>query len=63
MKRTEPVSYSAGYLSTRASSDMIAAVHAIAKQRGVKPSEWLRSAISLALQIERGELAATPERE
>jgi hypothetical protein len=51
---TKPVRYD-GAITLRAAPEIIKQIHVIAKRRGTKPSEWIRNAVSLALQIERGD--------
>jgi hypothetical protein len=55
---TKPIKYDSA-ITIRANPDVIAAIHVAARKRDTKPSEWVRNAISLALQIERGDAEAT----
>jgi hypothetical protein len=43
-------------LVIRASPQTIEQIHAAARKRDTRPSEWIRNAVSLALQIENGDV-------
>jgi hypothetical protein len=52
-RKTRPIRYNAA-LVIRANPGVIAQIHAAALRRDVKPSQWIRDSISLALQLENG---------
>jgi hypothetical protein len=53
--RKTRIRYSAA-LVIRASPAIIEQIHAAARKRNTRPSEWLRNAVALALAIERGDV-------
>jgi predicted transcriptional regulator len=50
-----------GAITIRANSDVIAAIHAAARKRDTKPSQWIRDALNLVLSIERGDAPVESE--
>ena len=52
-KKTRPIRYDSA-ITIRANPGVISEIAAAARRRDTRPSEWVRNAISLALQIERG---------
>jgi len=42
-------------ITIRANPDVIRQIHAAARKRETKPSQWIRDSINLVLSIERGE--------
>jgi hypothetical protein len=51
-RKTRPIQYNSN-INIRANPGVIAEIHAAARRRDTRPSEWVRNAISLALQLER----------
>jgi len=49
----KPIRYDTA-ITIRANPEVIETIHTLAKKRGTKPSEWIRNAISLAIDLETG---------
>jgi predicted transcriptional regulator len=50
---TKPIRYNTA-ITIRANPEVIETIHKLAKARSTKPSEWIRNAISLAIELENG---------
>jgi hypothetical protein len=49
-------------IAVRAQPEVIALVHEAAKQLGIKPSQWIRSAIAMGLAVQGYDTSKIPDK-